>query len=711
MGSRGLRRPGAGALTWVFLLQEVVGTLANAVLFLHHVPVLCGPRKTPPSTVLPHLAVANVLVLLCIGTPHLLAAWVSRTPLSSLGCKVVIFLQRTARGTTLCSTCLLSTSQRLTLSPGRLGWTVLRGGLPRVLGPSCCTCWLLSALISVYIPFFVTGPGSPSNVSTPQGRWFCSSSGVSHAGVILYFVPDAIFLSLMGWASVSMALLLRRHQHRVRHLHTPRPGQGCTPETRATRTVLRLTVTFVGFYLLNYGFVFCMDVVFESHLWVMQRPALGPARAGVLTWVFLLLMGVGTLANAVLFLHHVPVLCGPSTVLPHLAVANVFVLLCIGTPHLLAAWVSRTPLSSLGCKLVNFLQRTAWGTTLCSTCLLSTSQRLTLSPGRLGWTVLRGGLPRVLGPSCCTCWLLSALINVPVPISVAGPGSPSNVSAPQGRWFCSDLDPRPAIVILWLVPDAIFLSLMGWASVSMALLLRRHQHRVRHLHTSRPGRGSPPETTATRAVLRLTVTFVGFYLLNSTVTFYMTAFVDMRLWGVQTVSGAGDVMSGCPAAASPPVLACLRWGPCRCSVQTPLGVAGAGPPLPGPSCSWNELELRPPQGEAHCWEQAGGELGPAPGALKAPEPGPGASCCAPVQPANARQRPPAWCRETEDVAPAAVPGVMTVTSDGPSSQGGGRDPITAAPQRPCTLQQRQVSMEGRTLGCCFVQGPPSLSAL
>ncbi|KAG8524894.1 Vomeronasal type-1 receptor 1 [Galemys pyrenaicus] len=269
-----------------------------------------------------------------------------------------------------------------------------------------------------------------------------------------------------------------------------------------------------------------------------QIPGLGPAGAGPLTWVFLLQVGVGTLANAVLFLYHVPVLCGPrqtcsSTVLPHLAVANVLVLLCTGTPHLLAAWVSRTPLSSLGCKLVNFLHRTGRSTTLCSTCLLSTSQHLTLSPGRLGWTVLRGGLPRVLGPSCCTCWLLSALISVPVPIIVTGPGSPSNVSAPQGRWFCSDLDPRPAIVVMLFVPDTVFLGLMGWASISMALLLRRHQHRVRHLHTPRPGQGCTPETRATRAVFRLTVTFVGFYLLNSTVTFYVAAFLDMRLWVVQ----------------------------------------------------------------------------------------------------------------------------------------------------------------------------------
>ncbi|KAG8524858.1 Vomeronasal type-1 receptor 4 [Galemys pyrenaicus] len=294
-----------------------------------------------------------------------------------------------------------------------------------------------------------------------------------------------------------------------------------------------------------------------------QRPGLGPAGAGPLTWVFLFQVGVGTLANIIFFVHNVPIVCGPkqtcsSTVLPHLAVANVLVLFSTSFPHLLAAWVSRMPLSTLGCKFVIFLHRIARSTTLCSTCLLSTSQRLTLSPGRLGWTVLRGGLPRVLGPSCCTCWLLSTLINVSIPISVTGPGSPSNVSAPQGRWFCATAGPNAPVVVLCSVPDAVFIGLMGWASVSMALLLRRHQHRVRHLHTPRPGLGCSPETRATRAVLRLTVTFVSFYLLNSVLTVYMAAFVDTRLWVMQV----SNILLSCFPTVCPFLLSlrCSRQG-------------------------------------------------------------------------------------------------------------------------------------------------------
>ncbi|XP_037371486.1 vomeronasal type-1 receptor 4-like [Talpa occidentalis] len=175
-----------------------------------------------------------------------------------------------ARSTTLCSTCLLSTSQLFTLSPGRLGWTVLPEVFPKALGPSCSTCWLLGVLINTYVPVKVTGPRSVDNGSEPQGSWFCSGSVSSAAVVVLWLVPDAIFIGLMGWASISMALLLQRHQQRVRHLHNPRAGRGCPPETRATRTVLMLMVMFVSFYLLNSSIVFYMTLSLENSLLLMQ---------------------------------------------------------------------------------------------------------------------------------------------------------------------------------------------------------------------------------------------------------------------------------------------------------------------------------------------------------------------------------------------------------------------------------------------------------
>ncbi|XP_037371487.1 vomeronasal type-1 receptor 4-like [Talpa occidentalis] len=262
---------GEPTLQITFLLLMGVGTPANVLLFLQNVsPIISGCRQKLPNTILSHMAVANVLVLLPIGISNTMAAFMPRRPLSSLGCKFLGFIHRMARSTTLCATCLLSTSQLFTLSPGRVGWTVLPEVFPKALGPSCSTCWLLGVLINAYVPVKVTGPRSIGNGSEPRGSWFCSGSGSSAAVVVLWLVPDAIFMGLMGWASVSMVLLLRRHQRRVQHLHNPRAGRGCPPETRATRTVLMLMVMFVSFYLLNSSFVFYVTIFLDTPLLLMQ---------------------------------------------------------------------------------------------------------------------------------------------------------------------------------------------------------------------------------------------------------------------------------------------------------------------------------------------------------------------------------------------------------------------------------------------------------
>uniref|UniRef100_A0A8C6EEC9 Vomeronasal type-1 receptor n=1 Tax=Moschus moschiferus TaxID=68415 RepID=A0A8C6EEC9_MOSMO len=86
-----LRNAGEAAVKAIFLLQMVAGALGNAVLFSRGIsPVFLGHKQRPVQMVLPHLALADLLVLLSTGVPHTMAAFVSRRPLSSLGCKSVI---------------------------------------------------------------------------------------------------------------------------------------------------------------------------------------------------------------------------------------------------------------------------------------------------------------------------------------------------------------------------------------------------------------------------------------------------------------------------------------------------------------------------------------------------------------------------------------------------------------------------------------------
>nr|XP_042087360.1 vomeronasal type-1 receptor 4-like [Ovis aries] len=247
------------------------GALADVTLFFCSVsPALLGHKRRPLQTTVAHMAVANSWVLLSAGPPHTMAAFVSRKPLSSLGCKFVYYIQRVARSTALCSPCILSTYQAFTLTPRRAEWAMLRGKAPRVTGPSCCTCWMLSLLMNIWIPVSISGPQDKHNYTDAQGMWFCSPSASKAGFVYLWSTSDAVFLTLMVWSSGSTVLLLHRRRQRVQYVHTPAGHHRRPPETRAAHTILMLVVTFVTFYLLNSVLTFYIRAHDDFHLWLMQ---------------------------------------------------------------------------------------------------------------------------------------------------------------------------------------------------------------------------------------------------------------------------------------------------------------------------------------------------------------------------------------------------------------------------------------------------------
>ena len=166
--------------------------MANIILFLHNIsPILLGHNQRPTPTILAHISLANLLFLLSSGIPHIMTAFVLGNPLSSLGCKFVYYIQRVARSTALCSTCVLSTYQSFTLSPKRAEWVMLRGRAPKVTGPSWWVCWMLSLLMSISVPVTVAGPQDTGSDTHNQRKWFCSSSP-SAAIVLLWSVSDAV---------------------------------------------------------------------------------------------------------------------------------------------------------------------------------------------------------------------------------------------------------------------------------------------------------------------------------------------------------------------------------------------------------------------------------------------------------------------------------------------------------------------------------------
>ena len=257
------------ALQILLLCHVVVGTVGNILLFVHNFsPILTDSRLRPIQVILINLAVANAFMLLLFAYSYDMIDFVPRKPPTEVKCKLAHFFHLVARGTIMCSTCVLSTYQFVTLVPGNWARVMFREISPKVVSYSCFSCWLFSVLNNAYIPMNVSGPQKSHNDSDSKDNWICSISGVSVDMNFLRFSHDIIFLGIMAWTSVSMVIHLNRHHQRMNHIHKVNQNNRGHAETRAAHTILMLVVTFVSLYILN-----CISILFhisfvESRLWL-----------------------------------------------------------------------------------------------------------------------------------------------------------------------------------------------------------------------------------------------------------------------------------------------------------------------------------------------------------------------------------------------------------------------------------------------------------
>ena len=256
------------ALQILLLCHVVVGTVGNILLFVHNFsPILTDSRLRPIQVILINLAVANAFMLLLFAYSYDLIDFVPRKPPTDLKCKLAYFFHMVAQGTIMCSTCVLSTYQFVTLVPGTWARVMFREISPKVVSYSCFSCWLFSVLNNAYIPMNVSGPQKTHNDSDSKGNSICSISGVNVDMHFLRFSHDIIFLGIMAWASVSMMIHLNRHHQRMNRIHKVNQNNRGHAETRAAHTILMLVVTFVSLYILNCISILLHISFVESRLW------------------------------------------------------------------------------------------------------------------------------------------------------------------------------------------------------------------------------------------------------------------------------------------------------------------------------------------------------------------------------------------------------------------------------------------------------------
>ncbi|KAM9632840.1 vomeronasal type-1 receptor 1-like [Trichechus inunguis] len=257
----------------IFLLQTGAGLLGNSSLLCLHLSLLFAEHKLKPiDLILSHLCSANTLVLLSEGVPQAMTALGLKDFLGDVSCKLLFYLHRVAWVASICTTCLLSGFQAITVSSSAPKWTELKTRASDHIVSSCYTCWILNLLLQIVILLRVTGPNHDRNTTMRSDFAYCNGIH-QHSFILLLYAfllssADFKFLGLMVWASSSMVFILYRHKQRLQPVQNKLLSHKTSPETRATHTILVLVSIFVSFYSISSILAFYMAFFASQNIWL-----------------------------------------------------------------------------------------------------------------------------------------------------------------------------------------------------------------------------------------------------------------------------------------------------------------------------------------------------------------------------------------------------------------------------------------------------------
>nr|AEF00783.1 vomeronasal type 1 receptor I6 [Mus musculus domesticus]AEF00787.1 vomeronasal type 1 receptor I6 [Mus musculus domesticus]AEF00790.1 vomeronasal type 1 receptor I6 [Mus musculus domesticus] len=252
-------------MIWSELIQRVIflsliglGILGNILIFVRHVLTFTmGSEKKPIDLIIfTHLAFSNVIIIGTSGIRYVATKLHFKNGLGIAGCKTLVYLGRVARRLSICTTCLLSMVQVVTISPRT---SFLRKFRPQTIWqvlPSLLLLCIFNVLISSNLLHHITVGSSLNRSRAGVYYGYCymlpSRYTVKWLFLRLMTLRDVIFQCLMGWSSGYMALRLYKHHKCVLYLHTSRLANNASPEIRATWSVLILMTCFLLYYFGDY---------------------------------------------------------------------------------------------------------------------------------------------------------------------------------------------------------------------------------------------------------------------------------------------------------------------------------------------------------------------------------------------------------------------------------------------------------------------------
>ncbi|XP_074076323.1 vomeronasal type-1 receptor 1-like isoform X2 [Macrotis lagotis] len=230
------------AMGIIFSSQSGVGIFGNSLfLCCYGFTLFSSHRSRPMEPLLVQLMLSNTIVLLSQGCPLALFHLDNGYFLGNAGCKMLFYLQRVGRGHSICTTCLLSAFQAVTISLSHSSLEKFKVRLPKFIRPSCLLCWIFNVIVEINVPIYITVLRS-DNSSHGGGLnlLYCYMERALKELTLLPSFRDILFVGCMVFTSGYMVFLLYRHHRRVQHIHSTCLSPRTFPEIKATQTILLL---------------------------------------------------------------------------------------------------------------------------------------------------------------------------------------------------------------------------------------------------------------------------------------------------------------------------------------------------------------------------------------------------------------------------------------------------------------------------------------
>nr|AEF00089.1 vomeronasal type 1 receptor C30 [Mus musculus domesticus]AEF00090.1 vomeronasal type 1 receptor C30 [Mus musculus domesticus] len=248
----------------VLYFQAGLGVLANMVLLLFYIFIILGHRPKPTDLISCQLTFIHIIMVLTGGDILLTDLFELLNIENDLKCKTIFYISRVMRGLSICTTCLLSVFQAVTISPSTSFLAKFKQKLKKYMVCVFLCIWSFNLAFSTNRIFYVGGFTNVSETNQMQVTKSCSllPMNIIIRGLIFTISTsrDVFLVGVMLTTSVYMVITMFRYHRQCKYLYSISHLRE-SPEKRATQTILLLVSFFVVMYWVDFIISFTSDMI------------------------------------------------------------------------------------------------------------------------------------------------------------------------------------------------------------------------------------------------------------------------------------------------------------------------------------------------------------------------------------------------------------------------------------------------------------------